>query len=98
MPVASVEQRRAALLGYVYAPFRAYDMMQAIFRDDLRDADIELHDLHESPQTLLYASAERNAAAHYVVTHAVEVAGANGWSASAARRPSRPTTRARNPP
>jgi len=75
MPVASVEQRRAALLGYVYAPFRAYDMMQAIFRDDLRDADIELHDLHESPQTLLYASAERNAAAHYVVTHAVEVAG-----------------------
>ena len=75
MPVASVEQRRAALLGYVYAPFRAHDMMQAIFRDDLRDADIELHDLHESPQTLLYASAERNPAAHYVVTHAVEVAG-----------------------
>ncbi|MDA0233387.1 MAG: CHASE domain-containing protein [Proteobacteria bacterium] len=35
MPVASVEQRRAALLGYVYAPFRAYDMMQAIFRADL---------------------------------------------------------------
>lgn len=76
-PVDNVEQRRAALLGYVYAPFRAHDMMRAIFRDDLRDADIELHDLHESPQTLLYASAERNPAAHYFVTHEVEVAGRN---------------------
>jgi len=80
-PLATVEERRAALLGFVYAPFRALDMMQAIFRDDLRDAHIELHDLHESLQTLLYASAGHDRTARYVASHEVEVAGRK-WIAS----------------
>ncbi len=80
-PLATVEERRAALLGFVYAPFRALDMMQAIFRDDLRDAHIELHDLHESLQTLLYASAGHDRTARYAASHEVEVAGRK-WMAS----------------
>ncbi len=80
-PLTTVEERRAALLGFVYAPFRALDMMQAIFRDDLRDAHIELHDLHESLQTLLYASAGHDRTARYAASHEVEVAGRK-WMAS----------------
>lgn len=75
MPPDSLEERRADLVGFVYAPFRAHDMMQAIFREDLHNADVELHDLHDRPENLLYASGARNPAARYVVTHQVEVAG-----------------------
>src|SRR5690606_14613582 len=38
----TVDARREALLGFVYSPFRAHDIMDSIFSDSLSDVDIEL--------------------------------------------------------
>src|SRR5690606_28529581 len=40
----TVDARRAALLGFVYSPFRAHDIMDSIFSDSLNDVDLELFD------------------------------------------------------
>lgn len=75
MPTDTVAERRAAHFGFVYSPFRAHDMMRSIFRDGLRDTDIELFDDRIAPDTLLYATAGRSAVAHHVQVHTIEVAG-----------------------
>lgn len=57
-PVATVGQRRAALLGYVYAPFRMNDLMRGILgaREHAR-LDLDIHDGDpRSASTLLYDS------------------------------------------
>ncbi len=36
-PTASVEQRRAALLGFTYSPFRAYDLLSSLFSADNKE-------------------------------------------------------------
>jgi len=43
-PTATVEQRRAALQGYVYAPFRMADLMHAALDGRLEDLAFELFD------------------------------------------------------
>lgn len=54
-PSATPEQRRAALLGWVYAPFRAGDFVNAIFGDDERDVLLRLYDGDEpNPAALLH--------------------------------------------
>jgi signal transduction histidine kinase len=54
-PHDSVEQRRAALQGFVYAPFRIDDLMQGILGAERRDIEFELYDgLQISTQTVLY--------------------------------------------
>ena len=40
----TVDARRAALLGFVYSPFRAHDIMESIFSGSLNDAALELFD------------------------------------------------------
>lgn len=69
--------RRTALLGYVYSPFRAHDMMRSIFADGLRNAIVELFDDHPDDANLLFASAPARHDARHTVTHAVEVGGRN---------------------
>ncbi|GEM_PF-957083 len=55
-PTQTPQQKRAALLGYVYAPFRAHDLMQHLFTQHL-DLRFELYDGLTSESTaLLYAS------------------------------------------
>ncbi|MDH4133483.1 MAG: CHASE domain-containing protein [Gammaproteobacteria bacterium] len=44
MPVSTIEQRRAALLGYVYSPFRIKDLMQGILGARDSDVDMEIFD------------------------------------------------------
>ena len=44
LPTATVEQRRAALQGYVYAPFRMGDLMRAALAGRLDDLAFELFD------------------------------------------------------
>jgi PAS domain S-box-containing protein len=61
MPTTSVEQRRAALLGWVYSPYRMKDLMQGILGGwDLADQKrihLEVFDgLTTSPEALLYDS------------------------------------------
>jgi PAS domain S-box-containing protein len=56
-PTASVEQRRAALEGFVYSPFRIRDLMQGILGQGLPEIDFEIFDgPGMSEKTALYAS------------------------------------------
>lgn len=72
---ATIDERRATLRGFVYSPFRAHDTMERIFAGGPRGIDIELFDSEVADAALLFASARRNGAARFVVTHCIEVAG-----------------------
>jgi PAS domain S-box-containing protein len=59
MPINSVEERRAALTGYVYSPFRIKNLIQGIFPEPLDDIDFEIFDgVEVSSSTLMYDSDE----------------------------------------
>ena len=58
-----IGQRRAALVGWIYAPFRMNDLMRRVGGVTAPELDIEIHDGDaRTPGTLLYQSA--GAAAH----------------------------------
>lgn len=55
LPVQTEQERRKALIGFVYSPFRAYDMFHAIFLGQHLPVDFEVFDgEHPSDETLLY--------------------------------------------
>lgn len=90
LPVATVAQRREALLGYVYSPFRAGDFMERVFSTDPTDVAIEVYDGPEMVAgTLMYRRADYDAGAPKsmsVVRHIV--AGGHGWTLRLAATPS----------
>jgi signal transduction histidine kinase len=59
MPIATVTERRSALLGYVYNPFRMKDLMQGIIGPSLKDIELEIFDGTDvSENTRMYDSNE----------------------------------------
>jgi PAS domain S-box-containing protein len=44
MALDSIEQRRAALAGWVYAPFRSYDLMQGLGGERSSELDLRIYD------------------------------------------------------
>ncbi|MBF0328357.1 MAG: CHASE domain-containing protein [Nitrospirae bacterium] len=57
MPVNDEQERRLALSGYVYSPFRIKDLMNALFKGALLDVDLEIYDGNEiSIENKLYDS------------------------------------------
>ncbi|MGZ5199411.1 MAG: CHASE domain-containing protein [Telluria sp.] len=57
MPVRTVEQRRAAIVGWVYAPFRMNDLMSGLGGEHSGDLDIAIYDGETArPDKLLYRS------------------------------------------
>lgn len=57
-PTATVEERRQALLGYIYSPFRAQDLMQGILGHRLSDVRLRIYDGHGTDDpALMYDSA-----------------------------------------
>ena len=53
----TVEQRRAAILGYVYSPFRANNFMRGILGGDKADLDLRIYDGRQAmPDNLMYRS------------------------------------------
>lgn len=55
--ITSVEQRRAALLGFVYSPFRVKDLMHGILGRGMPDIQFQIYDgANLNPQNLLYQS------------------------------------------
>ncbi len=74
-PVTDVETRRAALFGFVYSPFRAEDMMRAVFGDDLRDVELQLFDREASAGNLLFASESGTRTPQHVVDKTIELGG-----------------------
>ena len=61
--VDDLASRRDHIFGYVYSPFRAHDLMRAIFGESNKDIEIELFDDSPAPANLLFASADANRAA-----------------------------------
>lgn len=65
LPLDNVEQRRAALLGFVYSPFRAIDLMHAIIGREHRDVSLTLYDGPVlASDRLLFAAASEASPAH----------------------------------
>ncbi len=96
----TVEQRRAAIVGWVYAPFRMNDLMRGLGGAHSTDLDIEVHDGEPADgATLLYRSP--NAAGHDARLRASAqiVPGGRTWTitmrSSAALENSRDNTRPR---
>ncbi|MCI5120017.1 MAG: hypothetical protein D3908_02260, partial [Candidatus Electrothrix sp. AUS4] len=55
----TVQQRRDALIGYVYSPFRANDLMQGILLTAQEDISFEIYDSAKpSSETILYNHSE----------------------------------------
>ncbi|MBF0560569.1 MAG: CHASE domain-containing protein [Alphaproteobacteria bacterium] len=54
-PTGTIEQRRVALQGFVYSPFRIKDLMRGILGSGMADVSFHLYDGDGmSPQSLLY--------------------------------------------
>ena len=51
---ATLEERRAVLLGWVYEPFRIADVMAGVVHPDAADVDFEIFDGTRSPENLLH--------------------------------------------
>jgi hypothetical protein len=56
MPLNTVDERRAALRGFVYAPLRAGDLMRRLFRVPATEIEVELFDGQPAPGNLLFSS------------------------------------------
>ena len=56
LPTATVEQRRAALLGFAYSPFRAHDLLRNVITADNKDVELELFDAARGPDHQLFDS------------------------------------------
>ncbi len=58
MPVSSVEERRAAFRGWVYAPFRMADLMEGILGDNPGAIGFEVFDGDTTSDNLMFNSRE----------------------------------------
>ncbi len=83
MPIDTVAQRRNALQGFVYAPFRLRDLMQRILGNDKHTLEFELYDgtqpaveniLYQTESGPVYA-AKQSSHTKFSSTRRVDVAG-----------------------
>jgi PAS domain S-box-containing protein len=84
-PRATPEQRRAAILGWVYAPFRMSDLMRGLGGEHASDLDVEIYDGQQQLEpALLYRSPgarPAKARAKFAHTDLIETAG-RSWTLS----------------
>jgi signal transduction histidine kinase len=78
-PRGTVEQRRAALTGFAFSPFRAVDAMRGAFGTSEQDVEVEVYDGAPVPANLLFASNAARSATHQVDTR-IEFGGRE-WTA-----------------
>lgn len=57
-PTQTIEQRRAALEGFVYAPFRADDFMTQVLSISDPDVTLKIYDTSVEPQNIMYDHTE----------------------------------------
>ncbi len=83
MPINTVEERQAALQGFVYSPFRMNDLMQGILGTVAGEIEIELYDgRHIDTAQLIYTSHGYNnqkSKADFSVGRNINIAG-NDWT------------------
>ncbi len=75
MPQDSVAQRRAALLGFVYSPFRAHDLMRGLFGERDEDTEIELFDGTPAPANLLFSTSQKVRKARHNADKQIRIGG-----------------------
>lgn len=100
-PLSNVEERRQALIGYVYSPFRMADLMRGILGSTTPDLGFVLYDGNGvlTADTLLYESNPESAA--YQPSHSLTVPiDLNGrtWTATFHSRPAFDTAMASSQP
>ena len=76
----SMAERRAALVGWVYSPYRASDLMASVFDEFDGDAEVEIFDGAPQPQRLLYATRDASRKSAHTATFQLEVGGVP-WTA-----------------
>ncbi len=79
-PTDTVAARRAALIGFVYSPFRAFDLVESTFNVPGQIVELELFDGEPAPENLLYASQGAGRTARHVTDMPLE-RGGHGWVA-----------------
>lgn len=81
-PVNTVQERRDALLGYVYSPYRSRDLLSSLFATSAEEVGIEIFAGREAnPENLLYSnmpSGEKNPARYRTRRH-IKINGTD-WS------------------
>ena len=88
LPQEGIAERRNALLGYVFMPFRADDLLHTIIGKNHKDVDMALFDQEESAANLLFNSHpdENQASGRHVVLLPIEFA-SHRWLARFQSRP-----------
>lgn len=74
-PPATIEERRAALIGFVYSPFRAFDVMESTFNVPGQIVELELFDGEPAPENLLYASQGAGRTARHEIDMPLDLGG-----------------------
>jgi len=67
--------RRAALRGFVFAPFRARDLVLGVFNGPHQMTELELFDAQEKPENLLFSSRDLTHRPSHMVVREIEIAG-----------------------
>lgn len=75
LPVNTVAARRDALVGFVYSPFRSFDLMEGIFHVPGQIVEIELFDGKPAAENLLYSSERTARRARHIVDMPLEIGG-----------------------
>ncbi len=84
---STVDKRRAALLGFVYSPFRADDLLQTILKGKKFDIDVQIYDGPSvSENNLLHTSdtsplLKNSSSPHFIANTTIDVAG-RPWTLS----------------
>lgn len=79
-PLRSADEREAALLGFVYAPFRASDMLEQLYLNPKRTFELQLYAGTAVSENLLYQTKEVAQEASFSFDLPVEIGGAQ-WTA-----------------
>jgi len=80
VPHDTVTERRKSLLGFVFSPFRAGDLFEAVFSRAGQDIDIQLFDGPATTDNLLFASRKINRNARQTTDLTFTIAG-RPWTA-----------------
>ncbi len=74
-PAADALARRASLLGFVFSPFRAHDMISGLFAEIPRDVEIELFDHTPDLENLLFSTITGTHVPHFMTELNIEFGG-----------------------
>ena len=87
-PASTAAERRAALLGYVYSPYRIDDFLRPVTEQRARDVAFQVYDGTEDPQRLLSAATnEASKEPLFSDVKTLEFAG-HKWTLTYATKPS----------